>query len=286
MAYTLANFPATVCNLLQIDLPELATPQPFSPVVSSAQSILGSRPLERLLVYAPDAIGQHLWERFPQAQDEVLQHAPVPVELNAMLPSNTPVCFASLFTGAQPAQHGIQRYEKRRLTCDTLFDALVRAGKRVALVALEDSSMGTIFGGRGPEYRIKPSQHVSAEEAGDPMVYFIEQYDAQANWRGLKLLAEDAYDVLVVYNMQYDDLLHATEPFSREGTLAFQLHLASFARLAQAAGEYWKHHDYALCFTPDHGAHLDPETGHGTHGSDLTADVALKHFWGFSPAGR
>ena len=45
-----------------------------------------------------------------------------------MLPV-TPVCFGTMYTGAQPAVHGIQKYEKPVIQIDTIFDALIRAGK-------------------------------------------------------------------------------------------------------------------------------------------------------------
>jgi predicted AlkP superfamily phosphohydrolase/phosphomutase len=69
---------------------------------------------------------------------EVVSFAPIEISLQSVTPPKTPVCFASLFTGAAPDQHGIRKYEKPVLKCDTLFDALIRAGKRGAIVAVRD----------------------------------------------------------------------------------------------------------------------------------------------------
>jgi hypothetical protein len=48
-------------------------------------------------------------------------------------------------TGAQPQVHGIQKKEKPVLTCDTIFDALIRSGKKIAIVAVKGSSIDLIF---------------------------------------------------------------------------------------------------------------------------------------------
>jgi hypothetical protein len=270
----------TVCALLGIAPPEGADSAPLPLVLDAAArtGCLGS--VERALLYLPDAIGKHLQAGHAREFAAFTEHAPIAVETRSIFPSFTPVCFASMFTGLTPAGHGIQAYEKPVLACDTLFDALTRAGKRVALVALTGSSMGTIFGGRGVSFSAGPPQHAGTAELGASMVQYLEQYDAQALWRGLKLLEQDEFDVVVVYQMQYDDLLHITGPFSPESLLAFKLHLASFTRLAQAARARWQRRACALAVLPDHGAHWDGAKQMGMHGTDRPEDMELVHYWG------
>lgn len=261
MPACITDLTPTVVSLYGIAPPALCQAEPLARVLDSAYAVLGGRSMQRVLVYAPDAIGCHLLERFPPDFAAVRQCAPVEVRLQAVNPSVTPVCFASMFTGAQPAAHGITRYAKPRLACDTLFDALLRAGRRVALVAVRDCSIDIIFRGR-------------------VLDYFSEEYDAQVTARTLQLLERDAHDFILAYHQEYDDLLHRTEPFSAECLAALRRHTASFAELCRAADDCWAGHDRAYVFAPDHGAHLDPATGRGMHGLDIDADMQVAHFWG------
>ncbi len=261
MSACITDLTPTVASLMDIQPPRLCQATPLEPVLAAAREALGGRQASRVLVYAPDAIGCHLLERYPQDFAHVRQAAPVEVQLQAVDPSVTPVCFASMFTGAMPAAHGITRYAKPQLACDTLFDALLRAGKRVALVAVQDCSIDIIFRGRALDY-------------------YTEDYDPQVTARTLQLLERDEHDFILAYHQEYDDLLHRTEPFSAGCLAAFRRHCASFAQLCQAADDCWAAHDRAYCFAPDHGAHLDPATGHGTHGLDIPEDMQVAHFWG------
>jgi hypothetical protein len=218
-------------------------------------------PIERALVFAADALGARLVEDFPEAFAPVLAHAPIQVRARAVLPSVTPVCFASMFTGAPPETHGIRKYEKPILACDTLFDALTRSGRTVAIVAVQDSSIDRIFRNR-------------------PIDYFTERYDPEVLDRARSLVRGDRHDLILVYQQEYDDRMHASVPRSPEALAAMENHVKSFDALAAVAGERWSDRPHALCFLTDHGTHIDPDTGRGTHGSDLPDDMDVVLFWG------
>ncbi|MFN8547695.1 MAG: alkaline phosphatase family protein [Candidatus Eisenbacteria bacterium] len=217
--------------------------------------------MQRALVFAADAIGARLVDAYRTDFDPVFTHAPVRVEAQAVMPSVTPVCFASMFSGAPPEVHGIRKYEKPVLGCDTLFDAMARAEKKVALVAVKDSSMDLIFRNR-------------------PIDYFTEIYDQEAVERAHQLISDDRHDLIVVYQQEYDDQMHATVPRSPEALRAMRNHIRNFDRLASAAHKRWASVTHAVAFVSDHGTHIDPDTGHGTHGSDLPDDLEVSHFWG------
>jgi hypothetical protein len=156
--------------------------------------------------------------------------------------------------------HGIRRYEKPVVSTDSLFDALVRAGKRVAIVAVEDSSMAKLFLGRGIDY------------------YFLP-YDGEVNDKAMELIGRDEHDVLVVYNQEYDDRMHGTNPESPEALLAMRNHITAFTRLADTALCRWSGYDTLLGFMPDHGIHTGID-GKGTHGEDIPEDMEIMHFYG------
>jgi hypothetical protein len=213
-----------------------------------------------VLVYAADAIGRVFLDNHPEMKKRLVAATDVQLELRTMFPPKTPVCFASMFTGAQPEVHGIRKYERPVLTCDTLFDALARAGKRPAIVAVKDCSMDIIFRNRQIDY-------------------FTEQDDAAVFARALLLLKEDRHDFIVSYNQEYDDTLHRTRHDSPEAEAAAQRHVETFVRLWQATEEHWAGHNRALLFAPDHGAHFDAVEGKGDHGEDTPEDMDVLHFW-------
>jgi predicted AlkP superfamily pyrophosphatase or phosphodiesterase len=222
--------------------------------------------VDKCLVYAPDAIGTKIHDEHSQLFQRVLDHAPLKVPMRAVFPTVTPVCFASMFTGATPERHGITKYDKPVLQCDTLFDALIRAGKKPAIVAVEGCSISLIFRNR-------------------EMDYFIETYDEQVVERAIQLIEEDRHDFILAYNQEYDDVLHRTTPYSEEAIRALRNHVSAFDRIARAFEAHWKDYDRLIMFMPDHGAHISATSGRGTHGEDIPEDMLVNHFVGVYGAG-
>ena len=245
----------TICRLMRIEPPTTCQAPLLEPVLA-----LGLSKVERVLVYGADAIGRVFLENHADLKKRLLAATDVQVELRAMTPPKTPVCFASMFTGALPGVHGIRKYERPVLTCDTLFDALARAGKRAAIVAVKDCSMDIIFRNRSIDY-------------------FTEADDAAVLERTLFLLSEDRHDFIVSYNQGYDDELHKTGPESPEAVAAAKRHVETFVSLWQATEEHWSGHGRALSLVPDHGAHYDAAKGKGDHGEDMPEDMDVLHFW-------
>jgi len=261
---SITSISPTISTLMGIEPPELARGRPLSVVTRAAKRALGGRTAKKLLIYAPDAIGSALFDRHEPAFAQVIRLAPFRVKLSSVFPPKTPVCFASIFTGAQPKSHGIRRYMRPVLTCDTLFDALARGEKKVAIVAVEDSSMSIIFGGR-------------------KVSYFIEEYDGEVNERAMDLIASGSHDIVLAYNQGYDDTMHKTKPESQQSLRVLNRHVRDFVRLAMRMKECWSYDDSALMWLTDHGAHIDPLTGKGTHGERIPEDMIVNEFFGFYP---
>ena len=253
----------TLSAIMGIDPHALARGQPLPIVLEAARRSFGEGHAEKCLVYAADAIGDTLFSRHESSFHPVIRHAPVRVRLNAVFPPKTPVCFASIFTGAQPRGHGIRRYERPVLTCDTIFDALARNGGRVAIVAVRDCSMSIIFGGRDIDY-------------------FIEKYDGEAVEKTFELLDAGEHDFIVSYNQGYDDAMHKTVPESPLSLRRFRGHVKTFDDLSTRAKEVWGGRDTALMWMTDHGSHIDPVTGRGTHGERIPEDMLVNEFFGFN----
>jgi hypothetical protein len=247
----LRYFASTACSFFGVEPPALAS-------IADVGELAGVR-VERALVYCPDAFGRHALARFPELEQRLRRISTHTIDVSAMSPPKTPVCFASLFTGAAPEQHGIRRYEKPVLSCDTLFDALVRGGKRVVIVAVRDSSIDRIFRERTVDY-VSPI------------------YDPLVTAHTLALLRANQHDMIVAYHQEYDDLLHATGPFSDLALRALEHHVQTWELLVRAANEAWRER-YVVAFCPDHGGHEDPETGRGDHGDDRPDDMQVRHFF-------
>ena len=136
---SLARLCSTLAAVLDVPAPEKAEP-PLDWAVQLLKEQAGG-PIQRALIYNPDAVAQWLFHKNRLMFQPVLEQTQLVLPLRAVMPSVTPVCFGTMYTGAQPEVHGIQAYEKPVIAIDSLFDALVRAGKKVALVAVEGSSM-------------------------------------------------------------------------------------------------------------------------------------------------
>ena len=217
-------------------------------------------PITRTLMYNPDAVAQWLLYKYRPMFQPVLARTQLALPLRSPMPSVTPVCFGTMYTGALPEVHGIQAYEKPVIQIDTLFDALVRGGKKTALVAVADSSMAKIYNDR-------------------PIDYYYLPYDDEVKEKALELIAQNQYDFISVYTQQYDDVMHRTGVESPEAMEALQNQIDCFAALADQAERCWTGHNSLSAFSPDHGVHQQPD-GCGNHGQDIPEDLNIVHYLG------
>ena len=258
---SISSVTPTICSLMGIKAPSASVSQPIGEVLNASSKIIEEKHVEKALIYAPDAIGEGLRRDYAKLFEAVEKIAPIEVAMKSVLPTYTPVCFSSMFTGAPPEVHGIRKYEKPVLGCDTLFDALARAGKKTAIVAVKNSSIDLVFRNRKIDY-------------------YTEEYDSHVESRVLKILKTVDYDFILVYHQEYDDLMHASTPRDPKALEAFKRHLHSFETLATAFNKRYAAKDRVVAFTPDHGTHIDAITGKGAHGTDSPDDVDVTHFWG------
>ena len=253
---SMTRLAASVAKAMGAEAPRQAeAPIPF--VDDLVKNALGGR-ADRVMIYNPDCIPMWLYQKYAEKFAPVLAAAPLTVPMATVMPSVTPVC-----SGARPAVHGIQSYTKPVITTDSLFDSLRRSGKRVALAAVADSSMALIFQNRDIDY-------------------FLMPYDGEATEKGLELIASRDYDVVVVYNQEYDDMIHDTVPESPQAMAAVDHHIQAFTRLTDAVREHWADSNSMVVWATDHGNHIDWD-GHGNHGEYRPEDINVMHFYGAYP---
>lgn len=251
---------ATLSKCAGVNPPE-ASGEAISLVTNLADHTFGAgKKPDRMLIYNPDAIAMWLYQKYTNDFMPVLEKTQLAVPVQTVLPSVTPVCFGTMYTGVMPSVHGIQTYEKHIINHESFFDVLSREHKKTAIVAVEDSSMAIIFGGRAIDYYLLP-------------------YDQDVNQKAEELIKQDEYEVIVVYNQEYDDVMHDTYPESEVSMAALKHHIEAFSKLTDAVLEHWSRHDSMVSWITDHGIHTD-EHGKGDHGTFMEDDLNVMHFYG------
>lgn len=249
---------AALAEVMGIPAPKEAAPA-VPALTAYAKTVFGQEKADRVFMYNPDAIGQWIYEKYPSLFTEADAQIDLKVPYCTVMPSVTPVCFGTMYTGAQPAVHGIRRYEKPVITIDTLFDALIRAGKKPVILSYDTSSMGLIFKNR-------------------PMDYFVFDTIEQVNAKAAELIAEDKYDFYAVYNGNYDALMHKYGPESLEALAEAKANARLFGMFAEMIKAHWQDHNTLMAFAMDHGCH-EIDHGAGSHGLDMPEDLNIVHLY-------
>ncbi|MBP5270451.1 MAG: alkaline phosphatase family protein [Clostridia bacterium] len=226
----------------------------------------GGRHADRILMYNPDAVAQWIYRKYPFFVSEVASLGELELPMRTVMPSVTPVCFGTMYTGAQPEVHGIRKYEKPVIKIDTLWDSLVRAGKKAAIVADPKCSMGKIFLERDIDYFYYPTV-------------------GEINAKAVELIASDKHDFIAVYNGNYDHWMHKFGPESPEALSELRSNAYSFATLFTLVKRYWSAHDSLVGFAMDHGCH-EIDGGSGSHGLDMEQDLNIMHLYTAIPAAK
>lgn len=254
--YSLKHFAGIVADCMNLPLPES-----YAPAIGWVSDILKNRlggTADRVVLYHADAVGLYIWQKYTDLLAPVYKHSSLSLPMLSTVESVTPVAHATMYTGLDPEGHGIQTYVRPQLTCDTLFDQLLTAGKKVAIVAQDDSTFLHIFAGRNLDYFEAPNGLAVQEKA-------------------LELIAEDKYDVISIHTFDYDNAAHAFGPESKQALNAVSLEAEGFDRIAEALQKNPGHRTL-LTYSPDHGQH-PVAGGRGAHGSKQIEDMNVLHFF-------
>jgi len=265
----------TVCAALAyamgIEPPQHAAEKNWE-LANYVDKLFGDQKADRVVMYNPDAVAQWIYEKYPQLFADVKKRIGIEIPLASVVPSVTPVCFATMYTGAQPAVHGIQKYEKPVITIDTLFDALIRAGKKPALITCGKCSLSRIYLGRDMDY------------------YHFEDYGLMdginpVNAKAAEVILRDEHDFIVIYNGNYDAKMHKTGPESMEALAELRANCHTFSWISELIKNNWKHHNTLLGFAMDHGCH-EIDGNCGSHGLDMVEDLNIVHLFRAYPRSK
>lgn len=232
--------------------------------------ILNGGKVDRIFMYNPDAISQWVCEKYPEYILQVNAYTDLHLPLCSVMPSITPINFGTMYTGAQPEVHGILEYVKPVIRIDTLFDAMVRAGKKCAIIADEKCSMSHIYLERDIDYITAPN-------------YWT------VNALAAKAILEDKYDFIVCYNGNYDYRQHRKGPEDPEALAEIKSNNIAFAMFSEMIKQNWKGHNTLVGFAMDHGSHWETYYKEGAfrlgnHGSELEEDRNILHHYKIYPA--
>ena len=272
---------AALCEVMGVEPPREAAAA-NQELVSYARKTFGGKKADRIFMYNPDAIGQWVYETYSHLLAETKGRTDLELPLRTVTPPVTPVCFGTMYTGAQPEVHGIRAYVKPVITIDTIFDALLRSGKKPAIVSTSGDSLSLIYLERG-------------------MDYYIYDTEEQVNAKAVELILKDEHDFIVVYNGNYDSFMHKFGPESHEALGELRANSRTFGMFDALIREHWKSHNCLVGFAMDHGCHhvvggCTPEeralfgepTEHllrilaeskGFHGSQIPEDLNIVHFY-------
>ena len=249
---------ASLCKIMGITAPEYAA-EPNDTLTQYAQSMFGGNAADRIFMYNPDAIAQWIYEKYSHLMQEVIDKTDVKIPFCTVMPSVTPVCFGTMYTGAQPSVHGIQNYVKPVIEIDTIFDAMIRAGKKCAIVSTSNDSMSKIYLER-------------------EMDYYIYDTVEEVNVKATELIIANECDFIVVYNGCYDTIMHKFGPESAEALAELRSNSKAYAVFNSLIQKHWSKHNSLIGFAMDHGCH-EIDGGCGSHGLDMPEDLNIVHFY-------
>ncbi len=249
---------AALCEVMGVTPPETAAPA-CEELVDYVREAFGGKKADRIFMYNPDAIAEWVFEKYPHLMKEVTRRCALELPFCTVMPSVTPVCFGTMYTGAQPEVHGIRGYVKPVIKIDSIFDAMLRAGKKCAIVSTAGDSLSKIFLEREMDYFFYPT---------------LEEVNAKA----AELIVRDEYDFLVVYNGNYDTIMHKFGPESVEALSELRANSEAFAMFDALISEHWSKHNTLVGFAMDHGCHeIDGDAG--SHGLDMPEDLNIVHLY-------
>lgn len=255
---SLTGLSSALAYAMGIDAPEQAA-SANEKLCSYLDETLSGKKVSRIFMYNPDAIAQWLYQKYPQMFAEAKQRTDLEVPFCTVMPSVTPVCFGTMYTGAEPEIHGIKGYVKPVIRIDTLFDALIRSGKKAAIVSTAGDSMSKIFLER-------------------EMDYFIYDTVEEVNAKACELIVANQYDFIAVYNANYDSYMHKYGPESIEALAELRCNVRAFGMFSELISAHWKKHYALIGFAMDHGCH-EIDGNCGSHGLDMEEDLNITHFY-------
>lgn len=230
--------------------------------------------LDRCLIFSVDAVPEYVVEEFPNYFENIRKHAPYEVAVKTVMPSITPVCYGAMFSGATPDKNGLPEYKEPKivdgvaqpsLSVIPYTEALVNAGKKVAVITCENGCIASMLYGRKAD------------------LYIIPNDDEEKIFEtALEVLKQDKYNLIFVYQFEYDHTQHKYSP-KGENTLKVLKHTNDkFDIISEVAKKTWAGYKSLIVYNCDHGSHaVGDNLTEGAHGEDISEDMNIRWFLGW-----
>lgn len=250
---------ATIEKLLSVK-EHAGAAEPIDEVINKALDVFDGN-CDRVFMYNPDAIGEWVYEKYRDKFEPMEEFTDLSLEMLSVMPSVTPACFGTMYSGMMPEVHGIQAYVKPVLKVETVFDALPASSKKCAIVSTANDSISMIFLERNVDY-------------------FVYKTKEECNKKALELIEKNVYDLIVLYNGDYDHYMHRVSPDGKRALKALSENVSTYCEIYDAIKKNWKGKNTVLAFAPDHGCHRFYKLL-GQHGLNVPSDMNIRHFYSF-----
>lgn len=254
--YSMMDLAPTVSAVLGLPAPAQAQGLPIKAIVAD---LAGRR---RVAVLALDAFGQFAWTLWRGEMPYLSAlHAERSLTLRAVLPSITPVNFATMVTGTDLAGHGVHAFSAD-FQCETLFNLVRASGGRSAGIGLNGYTGSELLGRHADIWG-------NAGDGSD---------DAVAD-KIIAIVDSAAPTFLIAQLGRVDDTFHQYGPSSPSVVPMLQATDARLRRLVERLS--WA--GYGIVILADHGQHdlaePTPSGLRGMHGSDSPEDCLVPCTW-------
>ncbi len=254
--YSMIHIAPTVSAILWIPAPAQAKGAPIPEICAG---LAGSN---RIAILAPDALGMFAWNLWKNEMPCLTAlHARNSLVLHSVMPSITPVNFATMISGTDQSGHGIRTFNDNFL-CETLFDVVRKSGGKSAGVGLHGYT-GSQLLGRFADI-CGDAGNASDDDIADTVVSIADK---------------DQPKFLIAQLGKVDDVFHKYGPSSPEVVPMLKETDARLKRLV----EHLKPLGYGIIILADHGQHdaINPAPGEhkGLHGTDAPEDCLVPCTW-------
>ncbi|HNZ39593.1 MAG TPA: alkaline phosphatase family protein, partial [Candidatus Latescibacteria bacterium] len=255
--HSMMDVAPTVSAILGLPVPAQAKGTPIPEIVRDLSG------LERISLVAVDALGLfafNLWRGSMPFMSSLYDQSNV--TLRSVMPSITPVNFATMVTGTDLAGHRVQTFN-HNFACQTLFEVVRSAGGASAGVGFDGYTGGELLA------RFADICGKAGTGSDDLIVD-----------KTIEIVAAHSPEFIIVQIGRVDDYFHQFGPSS---PLAGPM-LADTDRRLERLVTYLSAAGYGTMIFADHGQHdiLDPDTGApkgGSHGSDSDIDCQVPCTW-------
>ena len=234
--YSMMDIAPTVSAILKLPPPAQAKGK-FIPEI--AEDLAGS---PRVAILAPDALGLFAWNIWKHEMPYLSSlHTGRSLILRSVMPSITPVNFATMVTGTDQKGHGVETF-RSEFNCETLYDCARKARKRSGGIGISGYTGCELLGR-------------FADICGDARQGDDDDVAATA----LRIASNDTPDFLIVQLGVVDDVFHEFGPSSLSVVPMLQ---QTDARLKSMVNQL-KMLGYGIIILSDHGQHDVPNAKPG-----------------------